>query len=122
MNTPIGKNEKQNQDQLALQQTPAKYEQGKPDLSNYPIGAMHRACSIVRTANEKKYPDPNGWQRCTVRQLTSALMRHLESYTEGEIYDKEDGLSHLAHAAWNLGIILELIDKGLDSIDSFASK
>ena len=31
----------------------------------------------------------------------AALFRHLTAFEEGEIYDKESKLPHLAHMAWN---------------------
>ncbi len=38
----------------------------------------------------------------------SALVRHLTAYHQGELLDKESGLSHLAHVAVNALFILDL--------------
>lgn len=53
-----------------------------------------------------KYPaeDGSNWKRVpnAYNRYTSALMRHLSLYLQGEVYDEETGKSHLAHACTNL--------------------
>lgn len=63
----------------------------------------------VGTFGANKYTD-NGWQSVNNGQnrYTDALLRHLFKYFNGEKFDKESGLSHLAHVAWNSLAILEL--------------
>ena len=50
----------------------------------------------------KKY-GPNTWQNLEngYNRYKAALFRHLTAFEEGEIYDKESKLPHLAHMAWN---------------------
>lgn len=50
----------------------------------------------------KKYA-PNTWQNLPdgYNRYKAAFFRHTEAYENGEIYDKESGLNHLQHAAWN---------------------
>lgn len=50
----------------------------------------------------KKY-SPNSWQNLEngYDRYKAALFRHLEAYESGETTDKESGLHHLAHMAWN---------------------
>lgn len=61
----------------------------------------------VGTFGAKKYTD-NGWQEVesAKSRYTDALLRHLFSHLDGETIDKESGLLHLAHCAWNALAIL----------------
>jgi len=45
-----------------------------------------------------------------------ALQRHLNAFWNGEDYDPESGLLHLAHARWHTGVLMEFIryDLGTD--------
>ena len=63
----------------------------------------------VGTFGANKYTD-NGWQEVKngIKRYTSALLRHLFKHFQGEVYDKESGLLHLSHVAWNALAILEL--------------
>ena len=50
----------------------------------------------------RKY-SPNSWQNLEdgYNRYKAAFFRHTEAYESGEFFDKESGLPHLAHAAWN---------------------
>lgn len=50
----------------------------------------------------RKY-QPNTWQNLPdgYNRYKAAMFRHIEAFESGEINDKESGLCHLAHAAWN---------------------
>lgn len=63
----------------------------------------------VGTFGANKYTE-NGWQEVKngIKRYTSALLRHLFKHFQGEIYDKESGLPHLSHVAWNSLAMLEL--------------
>jgi hypothetical protein len=54
---------------------------------------------------DKKYPadDGSNWRRVqgSERRYSSALMRHLSMYLQGEKIDPETGKSHLAHMITN---------------------
>lgn len=75
----------------------------------------------ILTFGDKKYPCPTGsnWRNVDnqYRRYTSALMRHLSAYLQGEKNDPESGKSHLAHAMTNLLFLMwfdrnALEDKG----------
>lgn len=55
----------------------------------------------------KKY-SPESWKGLENgdRRYLGALLRHLTAHEKGELYDKESGLLHLAHCAWNALAIL----------------
>lgn len=54
----------------------------------------------VYTMGANKYEDENWRKGIGWRRIFAALMRHLIAWWRGEDLDKESGLSHLAHAAW----------------------
>ena len=68
------------------------------------------AVSWVGTFGARKYTD-HGWKSVPDGQerYTNALFRHLLSEGRGEFLDKESGLTHAAHAAWNALARLELM-------------
>jgi hypothetical protein len=48
-----------------------------------------------------KYSDTNYLKGYPWRLSLGALLRHVEAWNEGEDYDPESELHHLAHAAWH---------------------
>lgn len=54
----------------------------------------------VYTMGAAKYEDENWRKGIAWRRIFAALMRHLMAFWLGEETDKESGLPHLAHAAW----------------------
>lgn len=83
-----------------------KYDEGKLRYSLVPPSAV-KAIAQVLTFGAKKYA-PNSWQlvdRAPERYL-DALMRHLEAYRSGELYDPESSLPHLSHVLCNAAFLL----------------
>lgn len=97
------------EDMLVDQHAPgAKLDQGKP-RTGLVLGAFSRALTEVAqvgTFGAEKYSD-NGWLEVEngEQRYRDALFRHLLAPDDT---DPESGLSHLAHAAWNVLAILEL--------------
>lgn len=56
----------------------------------------------IYTFGAEKYA-PNSWQKQDdgYDAYKAALFRHIVLFEKGEYRDKESGLPHLAHAAWN---------------------
>jgi len=89
----------------------AKLDAGKPRAALV-IGGFANALQQVidvGTFGAEKYTD-DGWQRVVngESRYMDAAMRHLLAHLGGEDADKESGLSHLAHAAWNILAVSEL--------------
>ena len=67
---------------------------------------------------DKKYPadDGSNWRRVEgyERRYSSALMRHLSLYLQGEKNDPETGKSHLAHMITNALFLMWFDRKSLD--------
>jgi len=51
------------------------------------------------------------------KEYLDSLDRHVQLFTEGEIYDKDSGNHHMAHAAWNCLALLRLNADDLPEID-----
>ena len=68
------------------------------------------AVGLVGTFGAEKYTD-NGWASVPdgVRRYGDAMLRHLLAEGAGELVDRDSGLLHAAHAAWNALARLELM-------------
>lgn len=80
----------------------------KPRWELLPLDAIEEIVKVY-TMGAEKYAD-NAWKTIpdAHRRYLAALFRHVAAYERGERLDKESGLSHLAHAAWNAIAILWL--------------
>jgi len=80
------------------------------------------AVAEVTTYGANKY-SPNGWMkvRNPVARYADAKARHmLQGYDER--YDKESGLSHAAHEAWNALAVLEFLIKGEEDEEKYFTR
>lgn len=89
-----------------------KYDQGKPRMSLILTQAVVEVAK-VGTMGATKYNDQNWRQGMKWSRLLDAALRHLTQYNNGDRIDKESGLSHLSHAAWN---VLALLDYELNTV------
>lgn len=90
-----------------------RYNSGKVRLDLIPC-ALIDGVGRVLTFGAQKYEADN-WRKFSsqqVRECIGSAMRHIEAYRKGHWLDEESGLPHLAHAAANLGFILELNKEG----------
>jgi hypothetical protein len=90
-----------------------KYDQGKLRYSLIPTRATQGMAEVL-TFGAKKYA-PNSWQTVPngKARYLDALIRHLEAYRAGEVYDKESGIMHLAHLLTNTAFLIHLDDTAL---------
>ena len=74
---------------------------GKPRWELLPLETVEEIVKVY-TMGAEKYAD-EAWKNIPdgYRRYKAALLRHITAYDKGERVDKESGLSHLAHAAWN---------------------
>lgn len=87
-----------------------KYDSGKPRVGLV-LGGFANALMLVSkvgTMGSIKY-SANGWKFVPdgYARYKDAFGRHWLYMEAGEEFDKESGLPHLAHAAWNLLAMLE---------------
>lgn len=95
----------------------AKLDGGKVRLGLV-LHGFPRALMVVGeigTYGAGKYSD-NGWMQVPdgESRYTDAMYRHLMAEAAGEATDRESGLLHAAHAAWNALARLELLLRGED--------
>ena len=74
------------------------------DKMRWDLLPMQEIEDIVRVYHlgAKKYAE-NSWQNVSngFERYRAALMRHMMAYIDGERYDRELGVNHLASVAWN---------------------
>lgn len=89
----------------------AKFDGGKNRL-DLVFPSIIEELGFIRTYGSNKYKDVEGrnWEKIEdpERRYTAALLRHLNAWRSGEIYDPESGFRHLAHAACNIMFLIEL--------------
>ena len=62
----------------------------------------------VYTYGTIKYDDDNWWKGLSWKKnVLGCVFRHVWAWVRGEVNDKESGLHHLAHAAWNCMTLME---------------
>jgi hypothetical protein len=92
------------------------FDAGKPMLDLVPPWALIEVAAVM-TYGEGKYvrPDPDGPPNYLVgkgvkpAKLYGSALRHLNAILRGELNDHESGIAHLAHAAANCMMSLEVI-------------
>lgn len=84
----------------------------KPPLSLIPAPAQV-AEAVVFGLGAAKY-GPYNWREkgVSARVYLDALQRHVLAWQDGEDFDPESGVSHLAHARACLGILLDAVAIG----------
>ena len=84
-----------------------KYDQDKPRWELLPLSPTEEIVKVL-TYGANKYDDDNWKKLKNLRdRYFAALMRHTVAYRQGEAYDPESGLHHLAHACCSLLFIME---------------
>lgn len=83
-----------------------KHDEGKPRWSLLPKGVLGWVIKVLMHGSEK-YGD-NNWMNVKPfkERYYNAAKRHINEYWEGEFFDKESGLPHLAHAICCLMFLL----------------
>lgn len=89
-----------------------KYDDNKP-LAGDCLAIFGKAIMAVGECilkGQEKYPEIDNWKRVkdAKRRYTNALIRHLIKHLTGEKIDKESGLTHIQHVAWNALAVCEL--------------
>lgn len=89
-----------------------KYDSNKPmvgTLCNVFPNALLAIGNCIEFGTHK-YPDPANWQKVegAFTRYQDSIMRHYLKFLGGEERDKETGLLHLSHMAWNTLAVLEL--------------
>lgn len=75
-------------------------------MSLLPPAGLNEVAKVL-TFGANKYGAHNWRSGIQYSRLLSATMRHLNSFNSGNDLDGESGISHLAHAACNLLMLIE---------------
>jgi hypothetical protein len=82
-----------------------RYNQGK---LRYDLLEPHALKELVKvfTKGAEKYADRNWEKGMKWSKMLASLHRHLAAFEQGEDFDQETGLPHMAHASWNaMGLV-----------------
>ncbi len=92
-----------------------KQDGGKRRLDLLPWDAIDKVGDIL-TYGINKYPKPKeNWRvnskKKDIKRYEAALTRHLSEHMQGNKFDEESGMEHMAHIATNALFILALVEK-----------
>lgn len=96
-------------DKLHARESAAKHDQGKLPWHMLPREALERILEVY-VMGARKYGEDNWRQGLLFMRVWDAAQRHLWAWRDGEDLDPESGLSHLAHAAWNIITLLAYLN------------
>lgn len=93
-----------------------KDDGGKLRFDLLPPDAL-RELVRVYTVGAEKYGAYNWSKGIVFSRIFAALMRHCWSWFLGEENDPDDGLPHMAHAAWNCMTLVSFSKRGMAHLD-----
>jgi len=93
--------------------TGVKYDEGKPRVSLIPPRVILRLAEVFEHGAEK-YGEGNWKEGLDPVRLYDAGQRHQLAWLDGERTD-ESGYPHLAHALWNIAVMLELDERSIEA-------
>lgn len=91
-----------------------KYDEDKSIMGELLKFKGFGAVSAVLTFGAKKYGRSNWTKLHAQDRLLDAAIGHMYSHVQGEEFDKESGLPHIAHAVCSLLFLLEHSEKRYD--------
>lgn len=83
-----------------------RFNEGKPRYDLLPAHAIDQLVKVL-SAGAKKYADRNWEKGMEWSSVVASLKRHLAKYEQGEDYDEETGMLHMAQVMWNAMAITE---------------
>lgn len=95
----------------------------KDDADKLPLGLIPRSAQEAEAAvlafGAEKY-DRHNWRKGMAwSRLVDAALRHIAAWNDGEDYDAESGISHLAHARCCLGFLIEYQERRIGGDDRY---
>jgi hypothetical protein len=85
-----------------------RYDNGKEKFGLIPPGPLFEVARVY-TEGARKYASRNWEKGMDWSRVFDASMRHMWKFWNGEENDHEDGLPHLAHAAWGMLTLLQYV-------------
>lgn len=108
---------------LCERKDPVKYDTNKPAVELIPFVALEKIGEVLAygrikyAAHNWRFGEGLAWSR-----LLGAALRHLFAWGRGEKVDPESGLSHLAHAACSILMLLSYENEGGGSDDRWQGR
>lgn len=93
-----------------------KFDNGKPQISLIPFTALIHEARVMEFG-AAKYGRDNWREGMDWTRLIDATLRHTLAFNDGETYDPESSILHVAHARCNLAMLTEYIVKELGRDD-----
>lgn len=97
-----------------------RFDGDKIRLELLPFDALEEVGKVL-TFGAKKYGDRNWELGFNYSRVLGCLCRHVFAYARGEKIDSESGLSHMAHAACNVLMLLAFEKRGV-GVDDLISR
>ena len=101
-----------------------KYDQNKTPIALVPPECIISIANVLGYGAKKYGPD--NWRsdlnNTSYSRTYSSIQRHLHQFWAGEDNDQESGLSHLAHAATQIMILMIQHQDGVDIDDRWKTK
>lgn len=76
------------------------------------------AIARVFAFGAEKYADHNWRLKYEWGKSLAALNRHIDAFADGETYDAESGLPHLAHAGFHILVLLTWLEEDGEGVDN----
>jgi len=93
-----------------------KYDENKPAMDLLPAFPLIEVAKVLEFG-AKKYGRFNWMKGMKWSRLTSATLRHIMKWNNGEDVDEESNIHHLAHAACNILFLLDYAYRHADLDD-----
>lgn len=95
-----------------------KFDAGKSPLGLISRTALEEEAKVL-AFGAGKYGTHNWRSGMDFSRLADAALRHVYAFVDGEDFDSETGLSHLAHARCCLAFLLEYQGKRIGTDDRY---
>jgi hypothetical protein len=93
-----------------------RYDQQKIPVHLIPPEAIWNIAKIYQYGAEK-YAERNWEKGMDWSRMYNSAMRHLLAFWQGQDFDGESGMLHVAHAAWNCIGLLTYMIRGMEEFD-----
>lgn len=101
---------------LTTSDSAVRYNAGKIRFDLVPSEVIE-AYAAIATYGAAKYAERNWEKGLSWGGCFASCMRHLWAWWRGQDNDPESGLSHLAHALWNIGAIVTYAARNVGTDD-----
>ena len=89
----------------------AKEIEGKLRVELVPRGTLRAIAEVLGQVSEEGVYEDDDWQTMEPEHYYAAIMRHLDSWWNGERDDPKSGQNHIRHVLTSAAIMLWLIEQ-----------